>query len=370
MDRSFRRGVILSEAEPQAKRSRRICLTALMTAPLGRMARANAPGKSEQTHMPTHILALLAGALIDLIVGDPEWFYHPVRLIGKYISFAEKRAKRDNPASWTLRRRAVLVAVSTVLLTAGVTALVLYLLGLLGFWPRFIGMALISWMCLSARNLADEAEGVRKALEQSLEAGRTRVGRIVGRDTANLSRREILCATIETVAENLTDGVISPMLYLALGGPVLGMAFKAASTLDSMIGYLDEKYRDVGWFAAKADDVWNWLPARITALLMCLAAFPLGLEGKRAFAVVKRDHANHLSPNCAWSESAAAGALGVQLGGDHEYFGKVVHKPTIGDDTRPPEGEDIRRMNRLMFATAGLMLALIACIAGMRYLWP
>ena len=320
--------------------------------------------------MPTHILALVVGAIIDLIVGDPEWFYHPVRLIGKYIAFAEKAAKRDDPPSKVLRRRAVFVAISTVLLTALVTAGILFLLRLWGFWPHFIGMALISWMCLSARNLADEAEGVRKALDESLEAGRKRVGRSVGRDTANLSRREILCATIETVAENLTDGVISPMLYLALGGPVLGMAFKAASTLDSMIGYLNEKYRDVGWFAAKADDLWNYIPARITALLMCVAAFPLGMDGRRAFATVMRDHANHLSPNCAWSESAAAGALGVQLGGDHEYFGQVVHKPTIGDDIRPPEGEDIRRMNRLMFVTAGLMLALIACIAGMRKLWP
>ena len=310
--------------------------------------------------MPTHILALLVGAVIDLLVGDPEWFYHPVRLIGKFISFAEKAAKRDNPPSKVLRRRAIVVAISTVLLTALVTAGILYLLRLWGYWPHFIGMALICWMCLSARNLADEAEGVRKALETSLEAGRKRVGRIVGRDTANLSRREILCATIETVAENLTDGVISPMLYLALGGPVLGMAFKAASTLDSMIGYLNEKYRDVGWFAAKADDAWNFIPARITALLMCVAAFPLGMDGRRAFATVMRDHANHLSPNCAWSEAAAAGALGVQLGGDHEYFGQTVHKPTIGDDIRPPEGEDIRRMNRLMFATAGLMLAVIA----------
>ncbi len=320
--------------------------------------------------MPTHIYALLIGVVIDLLIGDPEWFYHPVRLIGRYIAFAERAAKKGDPPPKVLRRRAVAVAVSTVVLTALVTAGILCLLRLWGYWPHFIGMALISWMCLSARNLADEAEGVRRALDESLEAGRKRVGRIVGRDTANLSAREILCATIETVAENLTDGVISPMLYLALGGPVLGMAFKAASTLDSMIGYLDEKYRDVGWFAAKADDVWNWLPARITALLMCLAAFPLGLDGRRAFAVVRRDHANHLSPNCAWSESAAAGALGVQLGGDHEYFGKVVHKPTIGDDTRPPEGEDIRRTNRLMFASAGLMLVIIIGVAALaaRYL--
>ena len=314
--------------------------------------------------MPTHILALLVGALIDLLIGDPEWFYHPVRLIGRYISAATKRAKADDPPPKVLRRRAVLVAVSTVLVTAGVTGFILALLKSWGFWPHFIGMSLISWMCLSARNLADEANGVRRALDISLEAGRERVGRIVGRDTANLDEREIICATVETVAENLSDGVISPMLYLALGGPVLGMAFKAASTLDSMIGYMDEKYRDVGWFAARADDVWNYVPARVTALLMCLCAFPLGLDGRCAFRIVARDRNNHLSPNCAWPESAAAGALGVQLGGDHEYFGKTVHKPTIGDDTRPPEGADIWRTCALMFAASALMLALVAVVSA------
>ena len=313
--------------------------------------------------MPTHILALICGALLDLMIGDPEWFYHPVRLIGRYISFAEKLAKRDSPDSRTLRRRAVWVQLTTVLITAFVTWGLLRVTALFGFWPRFIAMSLVSWMCLSARNLADEAEGVRKALDEGLEAGRRRVGRIVGRDTAHLDHREILCATLETVAENLSDGVISPMLWLAVGGPVLGMAFKAASTLDSMIGYMDEKYRDVGWFSAKMDDVWNYLPARITALLMCLCAFPLGLDGRSAFRIVRRDHKNHLSPNCAWPESAAAGALGVQLGGTHTYFGKTVVKPTIGDDTRPPEGEDIRRLNRLMFASAGLMLVIVSVLA-------
>lgn len=313
--------------------------------------------------MPARIAALLAGALLDLLVGDPEWLTcHPVRLIGRAIRWGEGLARRGNPTPAVLRRRAVWLACAVVLLAALATAAPLWLLGLWGRWPRLVGMALFSWTCLSARNLADEAEGVRHALEVSLEAGRRQVARIVGRDTANLSRREVLCAAIETVAENLTDGVISPMLYLALGGPVLGMAFKAISTLDSMIGYLDERYRDIGWFAARADDVWNYVPARLTAFLMCLTAFPLGLDGARAFRTVCRDHANHLSPNCAWSESAAAGALGVQLGGDHEYFGKTVHKPAIGDDLRPPEGEDIRRVNRLMFATAGLALAIIAAI--------
>lgn len=310
--------------------------------------------------MPTHILALLCGALMDLIAGDPEWFYHPVRLIGRYISRAEAWARRGAPSVQTLRRRAVAVGLSTVLLTAAVTFGLLRLLALWGRRPHFIGMCLICWTCLSARNLADEAEGVRRALEAGLEAGRKCVGRIVGRDTANLTEREILCATLETVAENLCDGVISPMLWLAVGGPVLGMAFKAVSTLDSMIGYMDERYRDVGWFSARMDDGFNYIPARLTALLMCLCAGFVGLDGASALRIVKRDHRNHLSPNCAWPEAAAAGALGVRLGGTHQYFGKTVVKPAIGDDTRPPVPEDIPRLNRLMFAAAGAMLAIIA----------
>ena len=313
--------------------------------------------------MPTHILALLAGAALDLLIGDPEWFPHPVRLMGRFIALAERLARRGNPSPRALRVRGAFVAVSTVLLTAGACAGILYLLGLLGFWPKFVGMALMSAMCLCARNLADEAEGVRRALSASLEAGRRRVARIVGRDTNGLDERGVLCATIETVAENLTDGVIAPMLCLALGGPVLGMAFKAASTLDSMIGYLDERYRDVGRFAAKADDVWNYIPARVAAVAMCLSAFPLGLDGRRAFSTVRRDHDKHLSPNCAWTEAAAAGALGVMLGGDHTYFGKLVRKPAIGDDVRAPEREDIRRVNRMMVLSAGLVLVGIVGIA-------
>ena len=310
--------------------------------------------------MPMHVQALLAGALLDLILGDPEWFPHPVRLIGRFIAFAERLARRGAPKPRAMRRRAVAVALSTVAVAAGATGLLLGLLGLWGRWPRFVGMALISWTCLSARSLAQEAEGVRRALEVSVEAGRARVARIVGRDTGRLTRREILCATIETVAENLTDGVVSPMLWLAVGGPVLGMAFKAVSTLDSMIGYLDEKYRDLGWFSARLDDGMNFLPARLAALLMCAAAGIWRMNGRRALAMVRRDHANHLSPNCAWTEAAAAGALGIRLGGDHEYFGRVVRKPAIGDSLRLPEGRDIRRVNLLMLTASGLALALIA----------
>lgn len=310
--------------------------------------------------MPDYILALGIGFVLDIIIGDPEWFPHPVRFIGKYISFMEKklRARGGN-----LRAGAVWLTASTVLMTMAVTALVLWLLSLCGRWPLLIGMALVNWMGLSMKCLAKEARGVEMALARGVEAGRTQVARIVGRDTAELSEREIVCATIETVAENTTDGVMSPMLYSLLGGPVLMMGFKAASTLDSMVGYLDPKYRDIGWSSARFDDLLNYIPARLTALLMCAAAGIAGLDARNALRIVRRDHANHKSPNCAWSEAAVAGALGIQLGGTHLYFGKPVEKPTIGDDRRVPERRDIRRTNAIMYIACAMAMALILLAA-------
>ena len=303
-----------------------------------------------------NIAALLAGFLLDLLIGDPEGWPHPVIWIGRYISWMERklRARGGN-----LRRSALWLTASTVLISMAATAAVLAALSLCGGIARFVGMALISWTALSAKCLAKEGRGVAQALRISLERGRKQVGRIVGRDTSCLTEDEIIRATVETIAENTTDGVIAPMLYLALGGPVLAMGFKAASTLDSMVGYLDEKYRDVGWSSAKLDDVLNWIPARLCGLLMCASAWLCGLDGRNAFRIMRRDHANHLSPNCAWSESAAAGAMHVQLGGTHLYFGKPVEKPTIGDDDRPVEPSDIVKANRLLYASAGLMMALM-----------
>ena len=299
--------------------------------------------------------ALLAGCALDLLLGDPAWLYHPVCIIGKYISWCEKKLRARGG---DLRRSAVLLTASTVLVTTAAAGLLIFLSGLLGRVPRLIVMALLDWMGLSAKCLAQEAVGVERALGRGVEAGRRQVARIVGRDTAALSEREVVCATIETVAENTTDGVISPMAYGLLGGPVLMWAFKASSTLDSMVGYLDEKYRDIGWSSAKLDDVWNYLPARLTGCLLSLGAALCGLDGKSAFRIMRRDHRNHKSPNCAWSEAAAAGALHVQLGGTHLYFGKPVAKPTIGDDLRAPKREDIRASVRMMYAASGLMLAL------------
>ena len=299
--------------------------------------------------------ALLAGCALDLLLGDPAWLYHPVCIIGKYISWCEKKLRARGG---DLRRSAVLLTASTVLITTAAAGLLVFLSGLLGRVPRLVVMALLDWMGLSAKCLAQEAVGVEKALGRGIEAGRRQVARIVGRDTAALSEREVVCATIETVAENTTDGIISPMVYGLLGGPVFMWAFKASSTLDSMVGYLDEKYRDIGWSSAKLDDVWNYLPARLTGCLLSLGAALCGLDGKSAFRIMRRDHRNHKSPNCAWSEAAAAGALHVQLGGTHLYFGKPVAKPTIGDDLRAPKREDIRATVRMMYAASGLMLAL------------
>lgn len=303
-----------------------------------------------------NIAAIFVGFILDMLIGDPQGWPHPVILIGRYIAFAEKklRARGGN-----LRRSAIVLTGSTVFISMAASAAVLFVLYLLGKIPLFIGMCIMSWQALSAKCLAKEGRGVAKALGISLECGRKQVARIVGRDTSELSETEIIKATIETVAENTTDGVIAPMLYLLIGGPVLAAGFKAASTLDSMVGYMDEKYRDIGWCSAKLDDALNWIPARLTGALMCVCAFAVKLDGRNAFRIMRRDHANHLSPNCAWSEAATAGALHVQLGGTHTYFGKTVEKPTIGDNDRPVSMMDISRTNRLMYTSEILLMALM-----------
>ena len=304
-----------------------------------------------------NLCALLIGFALDLVIGDPEGWPHPVIWMGKYISFLEKKLRARGG---DLRRSAVLLTASTVLLSMAVAALVCFLLSLLGRIPLLIGMGIIAWTTLSAKCLAKEGRGVADALRVSVEKGRTQVARIVGRDTQSLSEEEIVCAAVETIAENTTDGVIAPMLYLLLGGPVLAIGFKAASTLDSMVGYLDEKYRDIGWSSARLDDVLNYIPARVCGFLMCAAAAFTRLDAKNALRILRRDHANHLSPNCAWSEAAAAGALHIQLGGTHTYFGKTVEKPTIGDADRPVETADIGRANRLLYGASVLMLLLLS----------
>ncbi len=306
--------------------------------------------------MKDTVLALLIGWGLDILIGDPEWFPHPVRFIGRFIGLMENRLRKS---ARNLRAAAPVLTLSTVSLTMAATGGIVWLLNRMGRLPYMLGCALIFWTGLSTKCLAREAEGVRRALGLSLNEGRKRVARIVGRETAHLTEKEIICATVETVAENTTDGVIAPMLYALLGGPVLMMGFKAASTLDSMVGYMDDRYRDIGWFSARLDDVLNFVPARLTALLMVVSAFLFKKDGKAAFRTVLRDHDKHKSPNCAWSEAAAAGALHIQLGGTHVYHGESVFKPTIGDNIREPLRSDIADACKLMYATSSLAALLL-----------
>ncbi len=309
-------------------------------------------------------IALAVGFVLDLLLGDPLEKIHPVVLMGKYISISEKACRRRaGEDRGKLRQNGMWLALSTIGLSMLVTAAIMKLAGYGGKWVFLAVMSILSWSCLSARSLDREGRGVAKALRRSLEAGRKQVARIVGRDTENLSEEEVAAAAVETIAENTCDGVIAPLLYLMIGGPVLAMGFKAASTLDSMVGYLDEHFRDIGRFSAKLDDALNFVPARISGVLLCLSAACSKLDAKNAFRIMARDHANHLSPNCGWSEAAAAGALHVQLGGSHEYFGKTIEKPTIGDPERAVTRMDIVRTCKMMIS-ASIVWAIVMAIIG------
>lgn len=309
-----------------------------------------------------HVSALVLGYLLDILIGDPRWFPHPVRFIGWLIDKEEALLRRAFSEK-NLRVAGVVLLAMTTVISLSVLALIMRGLYLLGPAWYFLGQVLFSWLFLASRSLAVEAEAVNDALGVSLKEGRRRVGYIVGRDVSELSEEEVVKATVETVAENTTDGIVSPLIYMLLGGVYLGVVFKAVSTLDSMVGYRNEKYEDLGCASAKMDDVLNYLPARITGFLIVAAAGILGMDVKNSYLILIRDHANHKSPNCAWSESAVAGALGIQLGGTHMYFGKEVYKPTIGDTGRAVEPKDIARTNKLMYMTSLLVLCLLTPIA-------
>ena len=305
------------------------------------------------------LLAVVAlGFLLDQVLGDPHWLYHPVRLIGAYISFLEKGIRK----LFGEGESALLVGgVVLVVLVTGTTAVVsggiLYACGRISPWLRFLASVILCYQLFAVKSLKDESMKVYRELKKDdLEAARYAVSMIVGRDTKVLDMTGVTKAAVETVAENTSDGVAAPLFYMAIGGPVLGWVYKAVNTMDSMIGYKNDKYLNFGRTAAKLDDVCNYLPSRISAYLMIAAAYLGGSDfsGKGAYRIYKRDRRNHASPNSAQTESVCAGALGIQLAGDAVYFGKVVKKPHIGDDTRPVEYEDIRRANRLMYLTAWL----------------
>ena len=303
-------------------------------------------------------LPIILGFLLDCAVGDPYSLPHPIRLIGKLISALEGFVRRRFS---DLRRGGVFLGLTVVILS---TAAPLFALIICYRINILLGLAAETVLCcymLAARCLCNESMKVCKAAENGdTEAARRAVSMIVGRDTAVLDRDGIIRAAVETVAENASDGVTAPLFFMGLGGAAGGFFYKSVNTMDSMIGYTDEKYADIGRFAAKLDDVLNFIPSRLTALLMAAAAPLFGLDGRNSLRIWKRDRRNHASPNSAQTESACAGALHLRLAGDAWYFGKLHKKPYIGDDDRPIEPGDIRRANRLMYGASVLMLLLSA----------
>ena len=315
------------------------------------------------------LAACAAGLLLDLLFGDPVWLYHPVRLIGNWISWAERQLRKVCGSH--LMAAGGVLWVMTALMAFLIPFALLALAGWLHPALRFLLETFWCFQILAARSLSSESSKVYEKLKESdLPGARRAVSMIVGRDTEKLTEEGVTKAAVETVAENTSDGVTAPLIYMMIGGTPLGFLYKAVNTMDSMLGYKNDRYLYFGRIPAKMDDIFNYIPARITGLLMTAAAFLTGLDGKNAWKIYRRDRRKHASPNAAQTESVCAGALGVQLAGDAVYFGKVYKKEFIGDALRRIEPEDILRTRRLMYAAefltfllcGGLKLALILLV--------
>ena len=311
------------------------------------------------------ILALTAaGFLLDLMLGDPEWFPHPVVMMGRVIVRLEKVLRGSFSDTPEGRRRAGMILAAV--LPAGTFFIALLIIKIAGFIHPSLGYTAAGiwcWQALAMCCLKKESENVRRKLVSgTLAEARKAVGRIVGRDTGELSDAGVTRAAVETVAENFSDGEIAPLFYMLIGGAPLALAYKAVNTMDSMVGYKNEDYIDFGRAAAKLDDAANFLPSRLAAILLIAAAPLVGLDGKNAFRIWRCDRRKHASPNSAQTEAAMAGALHVQLAGPASYFGERVEKPYIGDPDRPIEPEDIRRANRLMYAAGSLGILVMGAV--------
>ena len=307
-------------------------------------------------------LVLVLGFIIDLILGDPSHLPHPIVLIGKLISALEKGIRDIFPKSKEGERiGGLLLAVLVPGISFFLPFFILRIAGHFSYPLKLALEVLWCWQILAARTLAREGKMVfEKVMSSDLAAARKQVGRIVGRDTAELSMKGVIKACVETIAESTSDGVIAPMFFMAIGGIPLGFLYKAVNTLDSMVGYKNERYRYFGTCSARLDDILNFIPARITAILMILVSAPLGFDYKSAFKVWKRDRLKHLSPNSGNPEAVVAGALGIALGGDAFYFGELHRKAVLGDDKKSPEAEDINRAIKLMYGSSVLCLIILA----------
>ncbi len=305
-------------------------------------------------------LSIFVGFLLDCVLGDPLNRLHPVVLMGKLIFFLEKKLRSRFPRTSRGERTAGLVmALAVPLISAGAGLLLLLLAWRVHPWVYFLLSTFLCWQCFAVRCLMTEAKKVVTCLErEGLCAGRRQVSLLVGRDTEELTEEQVVKAAVETVAENTSDGVIAPLFWMTLGGAAGGLFYKAINTMDSMVGYKNEKYLYFGRAAAKLDDAANYLPSRIAALGMIAAAAIVGEDAGNAARIWKRDRRKHASPNSAQTESACAGALDVRLAGDAVYGGIVHKKEYIGDPIREIEPRDIKRAGDQMYLSSAFMLVI------------
>ena len=312
--------------------------------------------------------AVLLGFALDALLGDPRWIPHPVCAVGKLISLMEKLLRRlFPPRKGTMIFAGVILWIVVCGVSFAVPFFVLRFLTKINFWLGFAANFLLCWLIFARKSLSEAGQHVYSAVKDSVEEGRKAVAWYVGRDTAELTEEGVIKAAVETIAENLTDGVVSPLIYMLIGGAPLGMLYKAVNTLDSMVGYHSDKYEYLGKFSAKMDDIFNFIPARLSALCIIAGAGMLRLDNRNALRIYRRDRNLHKSPNAGQTESACAGALHIQLGGDASYFGKIVKKAAFGDPLRRVNRTDILATIDLMNAASVLALAL--CCAIRLTLW-
>lgn len=303
-----------------------------------------------------HLIIYSLAYVIDLLIGDPYRWPHPIKVIGHAITLLVSKARVICKSENQLKIAGLLVWLVIVGATYFVVWGILKMAEVHTYLYTMIAIYL-AYTTLATKCLAIEAVKIYKTLQYgTIEEARQQLSMIVGRDTSKLDKEQVAKATVETVAENASDGVVAPLFYLFLGGPALAMAYKAVNTLDSMVGYKNEKYKSIGYVSAKMDDVFNYIPSRLTWLFLVVASLILRLSWRKAFTIGWRDRKQHSSPNCAYPEGAVAGALGIQLGGPNMYFGQLVEKPFIGDHIQNIEATHIRRTNQLLYVTSCIAL--------------
>lgn len=296
--------------------------------------------------------------ILDFLIGDPYWFPHPIIYIGKLIKFLENFFRKRCKSEKTLKLSGGVIVIVVMSMSFLIPCFILYIARNL-FWIHHILNIIIIWTTLAARCLHKEGIKIYESLKKgNLEDARLKLSYIVGRETKELTKKEVIRADVETIAENTADGVIAPLLFAMIGGAPLAMLYKGVNTMDSMLGYMNKKYKNIGFLPAKCDDVFNYIPARITGILICLASPFCGGNILQSLRIMLRDRKNHKSPNCGYPEAATSGALRIQIGGTNTYFGETVVKPTIGDPINELSLEHIKYTIVLMYLAEIMLLAI------------